>query len=686
MSDIFRKGKDNNENGKSLCLNSYIKKKVNRLSNKVYKKHLLTIDISARTRQVITTNTTFWTRDIGTGKFSINFVSLNQPVDLTGAMVLLGFYFENGSSKLLDSEEGSVVIEDAQQGRCHVIMPSYQFDYSGPVLIHVYLYYDQDNQLDCATVATEFERSWIDQKLPEMELYYVKRIEDWLAEVEAETNKIKSELAARLNVLKQEIDIIQTQANDIQDQIKALDIVTQEEFNHLNLNARNMILNSHEIISQGNEIDNQLVTMTIAPSQRSLLSNAEITFTFDWEAIGDHTSGRFRAQMQGSSGAGRPWAEISPSIIISEQNKKGTAVSTTGILGNYVWNFIDFRQDQIPTTVTMRYSNIRLQLGNKDLGWLPAPEDMATQANLTEGLNTRLALTGGNLTGNLISNGLIRSTAISGLQVMRPEFNNSGLQLDFVNGNNARARLIGDDATMFSIANHTGTAMAQFTLDKATFRGSLVANDPITAPRLIGNADTATRLLTSRQINGINFDGSQNITITANPTLTTRPVGSDLNDVVANGFYQGQNLVNRPPAVSGRHTWDYIVCVRHNNDNVIQMVTDFNNIAAFKRVMRDGIWRDWVKMVDENGGNAVSATRLQTPRSINLTGAITGSVNFDGTANVTINTSFANRALAEDSVAFEVDLYQKMNEFQKELEALKAVVTKLEEITIKHNH
>jgi len=202
------------------------------LIQEVYKKHLLTIDISARTRQIITTNTTFWTLDIGVGKLKINFVSNNQPVNLTGATVLLGFNFENGDSKLVDSKDGSVVIEDVQQGRCHVIMPSYKINYSGPVLIHVYILYETGKMIDCAAIATEFNRSWLDQKLPEMEEYYVKRIEDWLTEIEAETNNIKGELESRLNDLREEIINTQVQIKHMQDQINANEIVTHDELTH----------------------------------------------------------------------------------------------------------------------------------------------------------------------------------------------------------------------------------------------------------------------------------------------------------------------------------------------------------------------------------------------------------------------------------------------------------------------
>jgi len=237
----------------------------------VYKKHLLTIDISARTRQVIPTNTTFWTMDVETGKLKINFVSKNQPVNLTGTTVLLGFYFENGGSKLVDSKEGSVVIDDVQKGRCHVTMPSYLFNYSGSVLIHVYILYDDGKKLDCATVATDFERSWLDQELPEMEAYYVKRIEDWLAEIEIQTNEIKKDLESRLTNLRQEMISVQNQVQTIETQIAENNIVRQEEFDNLSATSRNVLKNSRIINLLANN-------NTTRPHSRETLTEAGITF------------------------------------------------------------------------------------------------------------------------------------------------------------------------------------------------------------------------------------------------------------------------------------------------------------------------------------------------------------------------------------------------------------------------
>lgn len=69
--------------------------------------------------------------------------------------------------------------------------------------------------------------------------------------------------------------------------------------------------------------------------------------------------------------------------------------------------------------------------------------------------------------------------------------------------------------------------------------------------RMLGNADSANKLITARTINGTNFDGTANITITANPTAN-QLTNQNLNDYKSNGFYfagGGNTVVNKPDGV-----------------------------------------------------------------------------------------------------------------------------------------
>ena len=108
-----------------------------------------------------------------------------------------------------------------------------------------------------------------------------------------------------------------------------------------------------------------------------------------------------------------------------------------------------------------------------------------------------------------------------------------------------------------------------------------------------GNAATATKLATARTINGVSFDGSANITL---PLAST--------------------------SVSG---------TVQLNDTLTSTATTHALTAAQGKVLNDS------KLGKTE--NAVSATKLKTSRTISLTGGVTGSVSFDGSANATIATT-----------------------------------------------
>lgn len=86
----------------------------------------------------------------------------------------------------------------------------------------------------------------------------------------------------------------------------------------------------------------------------------------------------------------------------------------------------------------------------------------------------------------------------------------------------------------------------------------------------------------------------------------------------------------------------------------------------------DGVWvngwaggkrGDWTRLVENKGSwniNAATATKLQTPRTISLTGNASGSANFDGSGNISINTT-VNNADTVDGVHAGSMYYNKGN-------------------------
>jgi len=147
--------------------------------NENTKVHDLIIDINANEREkAVNSRTQFFTMDAKTGKMSIQFMRRGLQFDLTGATVLVGFHFVNKwASKIIDSEDGSVKIVDAIGGKCSIDIPSHVYGYEGDVMVHIYLKFENGQSLDCGVIATRFERSWLDEEVPEMEKVYVERFE-----------------------------------------------------------------------------------------------------------------------------------------------------------------------------------------------------------------------------------------------------------------------------------------------------------------------------------------------------------------------------------------------------------------------------------------------------------------------------------------------------------------------------
>ena len=200
---------------------------------------------------------------------------------------------------------------------------------------------------------------------------------------------------------------------------------------------------------------------------------------------------------------------------------------------------------------------------------------------------------------------------------------------------------------------------------------TLSSTSSITGP-LIGNADTATTLAATKNINGVAFDGSSDITLTA-LTPNTLSAGEHLIGTSFNGSADVTWSVN-----ARSNNIDNSIVKRDSSGNfyastiysdVVGTLTGSSSIAVFGNVQGDvtgnitgnvtgnivgnvtgnvvgNITGDLVgdttgdHLGDVTGnvignvtgnitGLAGSATRLATPRQIN-------SVSFDGTANITI--------------------------------------------------
>ena len=151
-----------------------------------------------------------------------------------------------------------------------------------------------------------------------------------------------------------------------------------------------------------------------------------------------------------------------------------------------------------------------------------------------------------------------------------------------------------------------------------------------------GDVNTAQTLKTARTINGVSFNGSENITITANPK-ENQLTNQNLNDIRTSGEYYagGSNSVTNKP--SGIDAFSLQV-VRSAGGYYTQILIGSNNSPnkMFIRTYQSGTWTSWYPFYSSEypqtsvSGNAGTATKLQTARKI-------AGVSFDGTKDITIS-------------------------------------------------
>lgn len=147
---------------------------------------------------------------------------------------------------------------------------------------------------------------------------------------------------------------------------------------------------------------------------------------------------------------------------------------------------------------------------------------------------------------------------------------------------------------------------------------------------LIGNAESATRLANPRKINGINFDGQTNITITSN-TTETHTRGTYLTGENFNGSQPVTWAVDATPD----NTIGKVVA-RDSAGNFSAGTITANLIGNLTGNVNINTGTSFFNIVQANQvigatftGNSFTATKFETPRTIN-------GVFFDGTSNITI--------------------------------------------------
>ena len=84
-----------------------------------------------------------------------------------------------------------MIIESARHGLCSVVLPNHLYSYDGNVLVHTYIKFEDGRSLDAGLIVTEFKKSWLDNQLPEMDKFYVKRFEDLARDIQARADELE---------------------------------------------------------------------------------------------------------------------------------------------------------------------------------------------------------------------------------------------------------------------------------------------------------------------------------------------------------------------------------------------------------------------------------------------------------------------------------------------------------------
>ena len=274
-----------------------------------------------------------------------------------------------------------------------------------------------------------------------------------------------------------------------------------------------------------------------------------------------------------------------------------------------------------------------------------------------------LALTGGTITGKTYINTASGTnpfyiTRTSGTSESTAFWqDDSQLHLDVTNDETTAGISFKLSAT--DTENSDGSKASSGTITFSMTSGATT----ITANNFAGKATSATKLATARTINGTSFDGSGNITTanwgTARNIYIQDSDGSNTGAAVSvNG---GANATLKLPStikanLSGNATSvgnGAMKLYAHNNNEInfggangsatiyfSYRATDSKPITS--TFVFGGSTGTATLKAASFTGNAATASKLATARSIALAGDVTGSTSFDGSSNVSLTATVAN--------------------------------------------
>ena len=181
--------------------------------------------------------------------------------------------------------------------------------------------------------------------------------------------------------------------------------------------------------------------------------------------------------------------------------------------------------------------------------------------------------------------------ATKGYTLVTFQYANTAASALTLNINGKGAKPIYINGTASSASNYTLPAGCYLTYYDGT--NYYIRTDGLITGSITGNAATATRLSSAKNINGVAFDGNSNITITANPT-PNQLNEIDLDTITTPGFYYGgggNGCANKP---SGADAFGMVV-YKTANGYVAQEFTNGNNspLTKYIRYYNSSVWSAW---------------------------------------------------------------------------------------------
>ena len=198
-----------------------------------------------------------------------------------------------------------------------------------------------------------------------------------------------------------------------------------------------------------------------------------------------------------------------------------------------------------------------------------------------------------------------------------------------------------------------------------------------------GAANSAVKLQTARTINGVSFNGTTNISLTSmeaesldGKTLSLNTLSLSTGSPKVKWYYcptdgGGASITGRPSDSEKKAFSLHCELSRYVSSTDFVVKQTYVQHDTHQTWVRYGTgsssgvsWTAWGKVYTSqdkptasdigalaSNGNAASATKLQTARTISLTGNVTGSASFNGTANASISATIANNAVTTARIA-----------------------------------